>query len=119
MKNYKQKQREKTKKKLPRNITKNGIRIYKVMKEKNQKGNYKDFVLFIGNTMIDRYATYTVAFIDENTVNFVNSFKNLFLLHKSKLRSFIEKDLADKLWDYKSNMRTNYGLIIQKGKDEK
>jgi len=45
---------------LPPHITPNGIRIYRAMSENGVKGSWKDWVLFVGDMMVERYGTFQV-----------------------------------------------------------
>ena len=54
-------------KQLPRGLSPNGKRIYETMRSNNVRGNWKDYVLFVGPQMIERYNTYTITFKPEKT----------------------------------------------------
>lgn len=95
----------------PKGITANGRHIYKAMKENNVKGSWKDWVLFVGNQMIERYGTYTIQRGDNVSLNLP-----IVLLHKSNLAKVFDKNFGEKFWNSKWGHRTNIGAPPRKQK---
>jgi len=90
--------------KTPKGMTKNGERIFNLMRDNKVKGNWKDWVLFVGDRMLDRYGTYTIALGENEIVQ-----NHIFLAHKSKLSNILGEEFGSKFWDNKWKRRTNYG----------
>lgn len=78
--------------------------VISVMNDFRTKGNYKDYVVFVGDQLIDRYCSYTVTRKD------VPPDDTVMLLHKSKLISVAGEEWGNKFWDFSYNKRTNFGI---------
>lgn len=87
----------------PRGATQNGAKILAFMRSNKVRGNFRDFVMFVGDTMLDNYGSYTFARKAEPGAQTVA------LIHKSKLAEVIGEELAARFWDSKHRRRTNYG----------
>lgn len=70
----------------------NGKIIYKYIKETKAKGTFKEYMLIIGNRMLDYRDSYNVI-IENRTES-----DNIYLLHKSKLKNLIGEEEALKFW---------------------
>ncbi len=101
----------------PKGITKNGVRIYDAMKFSKTKGNWKDYVLFVGDQMIDRYGTYTITRMNSEGEK-VKTDNNIMLVHKAKLKSILGEKFGSKFWDHKRRKRLNVGEPPLKKKEE-
>jgi hypothetical protein len=87
--------------------TDNARKIYNIMKSKNVKGKYKDYVLIIGSRLIDWLDSYEIAIeVEEGTKSF--GVDGIALVHKRKLKNLLGEDAASKFW--KNGMRTNLGV---------
>ena len=110
--------KDNTNKPLPRGLTANGKRIFEMMRDENVKGNWKDWVLFVGPQMIERYGTYTINFRKKKGDDPIQS-EITALVHKSKLSNIIGGEFGKLFWDSKRKCRTNYGAPpAQRKKDE-
>jgi hypothetical protein len=79
-----------------------GTKIRDYMKATKTRGNPKDFVLFIGNEMLDEWGKYQVNRNGE-VVSMV------WLVHKRDLHRVIGPTEAAKFWNTKLRRRTSYG----------
>lgn len=79
-----------------------GTKIRDYMKVTKTRGNPKDFVLFIGNEMLDEWGKYQV--------NRNGEMKSpVWLVHKRDLHRVIGPKEAAKFWNLKLRRRTSYG----------
>lgn len=71
------------------------------------KGRYKDFVIIYGSRLIDWLGSYEIRVRDGDEVK-KYGVDGMALIHKSKLKSIIGAEAAEKFW--KNGMRTNFGV---------
>ena len=88
----------------PPGISPNGMKVWQAMKAAKIRGNYKDYVLFIGERMIDRYGVYTVRRPDASPS------QQIVVLHKARLAAVVGPEVGARFWNAKWKRRTNYGL---------
>lgn len=88
----------------PRSISMFGKKIWEAMQAGKIKGNYKDFVLFVGDQLYDRFGQYTVLRPNAPPD------QHFCLVHKSKLKPIVGEEWANKFWDFKWKRRTSFGL---------
>lgn len=87
--------------------TDNARKIHDIMKSRNVRGKYKDYVLIIGSRLIDWLDSYEIAIEDEEgTKSF--GVDGIALVHKRKLKNLLGEYAASKFW--KNGMRTNLGV---------
>jgi hypothetical protein len=79
-----------------------GTKIRDYMKATKTRGNPKDFVLFIGNEMLDEWGKYQVNRNGE-------MLSPVWLVHKRDLHRVIGPKEAAKFWNLKLRCRTSYG----------
>lgn len=91
----------------PARITPNGLKIWEVMRESKVKGNYRDYVLFVGNRMLDVYGTYDVTRSDDGKPS-----KMIALVHKAKLAAVLGPEVGARFWHAKFGKRTNHGCHV-------
>ncbi|MGW8177317.1 MAG: hypothetical protein ACWGQW_00750 [bacterium] len=89
---------------VPRGTSVYGRKIWEAMQAAKIKGNYKDFVLFVGDQLYDRFGQYTVLRPNAPPD------QHFCLVHKSKLKPIIGEEWANKFWDFKWKRRTSFGL---------
>jgi len=109
----KRKQRRREERPLPQGLTKNGERIFNTMRDNKVKGNWKDWVLFVGDQMIDRYGTYTITRGEDAPPDVIA------LVHKSKLAKILGEKFGGMFWDAQWKRRTNHGAPPAKTKTVK
>jgi hypothetical protein len=90
--------------KPPPGISANGMKIWQAMKMAKIRGNYKDYVLFVGDQMLDRYGTYRVQ--RSNAL----PGQQIMVLHKARLAAVAGAEVGSRFWNMKWKHRTNYGL---------
>lgn len=86
--------------------TPNGGMIRNMMKSTKQKGNPKDFVILVGNRLIDWWGSYDVMYQPEGE----NEAKKMgvdgvALLHKRILHNILPAEIASQFWNKKLRMR--------------
>lgn len=87
--------------------TTNAEQIYNLMKARKIKGKYKDYVIIFGSRLIDWLGSYEIRVRDGDEVK-KYGVDGMALIHKSKLKSVIGEDEAEKFW--KGGVRTNIGV---------
>ena len=95
-------QRERNEKRLSTVKTPNGRHIVKLMIEEKIKGNYKDYVIIIGDQLLDWRRTMTMKTTEGASVG-VNQ---PVLVHKSKLKNIISQEAAETFW------HPRYGRLV-------
>ncbi len=91
----------------PRGITPNGCFIHEAMKEHKSPGSWKDYVLFVGDQMLEAWGTFNIIRMDEDGKPVQGS--TIALLHKRDLHVAIGPRQAAKFWSKKLRRRTNHG----------
>ncbi len=87
---------------LARGVTVLGKRIATFMAEGKVRGNVKDYVLFVGDQMIDNWGQYTIRRTAEGA-------GLMALVHKRDLHKVIGAEAAARFWHRRLGKRTNYG----------
>ncbi len=99
----------------PRAITPNGRFIHKAMEEHKSPGSWRDYVLFVGDQMLDAWGTFNLVRVDKDGNAVATS--TVALLHKRHLRIAIGAVPAARFWNDKLKRRTNHGAKdFHKGK---
>ena len=88
--------------------THNGQQILEFMAANKIRGNFKNFVLFIGDRMLDVYGSYTVVR--------PNDAGTIVLLHKSRLENVLGEEIGRRFWNKRLRRRTNHGQPPPKAK---
>ena len=83
--------------KNPPNISENGKKIKNFMISKGIKGNYRYYAIITGNTLMDAYGSYTIAFVDKDEKT-LGGVEGVILIHKRDLKTLIGEDPAKKFW---------------------
>ncbi len=91
----------------PRAITPNGQFILTAMKEHKSPGTWRDYVLFVGDQMLDAWGSYNIVRVDEDGKSVASS--TVALLHKKHLHVAIGEGPAARFWWKKLGRRSNYG----------
>lgn len=73
--------------------------IRNLMKLKKRKGNPKDYVILVGETLFDAYGNYPVKFKPKIKLD------GMLLLHKKHLHRFIDDKIAARFWNRKLRIR--------------
>ena len=89
---------------VPRGLTNWGQKIWSFMNDHKVKGNFRDFVLFVGDQMYDNSGQYTVR--REQSAEGEAAY--VALLHKQKLHQVIGEKAAEKFWNSKLKKRNNW-----------
>lgn len=86
--------------KAPPNISENSRKIKHFMINRGVKGSYKDYVILTGNTLVDSFGSYTIAFVSgENDANrSLSGIEGVALIHKRDLKILIGEKSARKFW---------------------
>ena len=87
---------------VARGATKLGSRIAVFMEENNVRGNVKDYVLFVGDQMIDNWGQYTIR-------RPADGVELVALVHKRDLHKIIGAEAAARFWYRRLGKRTNHG----------
>ncbi len=90
----------------PARITPNGRKIWDMMQHHKIKGNHKDYVIFIGDVLLDTYGDYTIK-RDSGEAS-----EMIMLVRKSDLTRIIGSKEAEKFWCSKIGKRTNRGIHL-------
>ena len=91
-----------------RAITPMGMFIHRAMAEHKSPGSWRDYVLFVGDEMLEAWGKYNIIRMgDDGKPAQVTP---LALLHKRNLHEAIGDVPAARFWDRKLNRRTNHGL---------
>jgi hypothetical protein len=88
-----------------RGLTHHGKRLMAFMGDSKAKGNFKDYVLFVGDQMIDAWGQYTIR---RQAVEGAEP-APVVLVHKRDLRKIIGDDNAKRFWHRGIGKRTSYG----------
>ena len=72
----------------------NGIMIHDLMKAHKVNGNFKDYVVIVGNRLIDYRRSFDITLDDEGTLGV----DGIALVHKRKLKNIIGEKAAAQLW---------------------
>lgn len=91
--------------KPPANITPNGKRIWDMMALSGVKGNHRDYVIFVGDQLIETYNTYTFKPSGDGKA----PDSKIRLVHKSKLPAILGPEQGAKFWDKRIGKRTGVG----------
>lgn len=85
----------------PRGLNHSGDVILEFMHRMKIKGNFRDYVLFIGNQMHDYAGTYTVNRepVEASEPTYIA------LVHKKDLHTILGKDKAENFWSQKLRRR--------------
>lgn len=76
-------------------------KVKDLMKEKELRGNPKDYVILTDDMMVDYRSAYKIDRIDKDTES------NMLLVHKKWLHRFVKKEVAEMFWNLKIRMRVN------------
>lgn len=101
--------RNKAPSKYVRGITENGKFIATAMEEHSVAGSWKDYVLFVGDQMLDAWGTYSIARVSSAESTGEPATKTVALLHKRRLALAIGPHAAARFWNCKLKRRTNHG----------
>jgi hypothetical protein len=86
-----------------RGLTATAIKIRSEMERAGIRGNFRDFVLFVGDQMYDTWGTYTVR-----RDNATADVRPIALVHKRDLHKIIGP-FADRFWNRRMGKRTSDG----------
>ncbi len=92
----------------PDRMTAFGTTIFEAMVSRKARGNFRDFVLFVNDTMFDAYGKYPVVRepkAEEKVLPVV-------LLHKSQLHTVLGEKAAAVFWNKRLRRRTNIGMEV-------
>lgn len=90
---------------LPRGIKPDGLRIFRFMKSNKVAGNFRDFVLFVGDQMLDNSGSY--KFRREPAKDGDPPPANIALVHKEHLHYVIGEKQAERFWNKKLKRRVH------------
>lgn len=85
-----------------RGLTRHGKRVLDFMEGSKIKGNFRDYVLFVGDQMIDAWGQYTIR-------RQASEAAAVALVHKRELHKIIGTDNAQRFWHQKLGKRTSHG----------
>lgn len=88
-------------------LTPNGHQILAFMQRAGVRGNWKDYVLFVGVQMLDAWGTYQFKRSEQPADGLPAD--TVGVLHKRKLHRVIPDDAAALFWNRRLGRRTNYG----------
>lgn len=99
--------------------TANGGMIRDFLKKVKHRGNPKDFVIIVGNRLLDWWGSYDIMFQPEGEDEAKKMGVNgITLLHKKDLYKVLPEDIAAKFWNKKMRMRISPKQPPLRKKDE-
>jgi hypothetical protein len=90
----------------PRGLTHAGKRVWDFMNEHKTRGNFRDFVLFVGDQMYDAWGVYTIT---RKAAEGSDGAPIVALVHKRDLAKIIGPENAGRFWHPGTSKRTSYG----------
>jgi len=117
------KQPEKPKKqqhvqKLRPGDTPNGGMIRDFLKKVKHRGNPKDFVIIVGNRLLDWWGNYDIMFQPEGEEQAKKMGVNgITLLHKKDLHKILPEEIASQFWNKKMRLRISPKQTPKRKKD--
>lgn len=81
--------------------------IRKMMRERKVRGNSKNFVLLVGDRLLDYGGSYRMRDFKSGELKPVDDIQ---LLHKCKLHGILEAEFADLFWNRKVRIRVGLAM---------
>ena len=79
---------------IERKITPNARVIQGLMRSRNVKGDYREYVVLTGNSLVDWKGSHTLSTSDGKVIGV----KEMALVHKRNLKNFLPSEIAERFW---------------------